>query len=94
MPGPRCLRHDRRDAFLLETFNVPTVYVLCASRRKTSIVRDSGDGVSQIVPIYEGCACASCHPSFGFTGLDLTEPLMEILSERQYSFTSSILIRS
>ena len=48
---------------MFETFNVPCFYVnaqavlaLYESGRMTGVVLDSGEGISDIVPIYEGYA--------------------------------------
>jgi actin-related protein len=49
---------------MFENFNIPAIYVaisaelsLYASGSYTGIVLDSGDGVSQTVPVYEGKLC-------------------------------------
>jgi actin len=49
---------------MFENFNIPAMYLaisaelaLYASGSYTGIVLDSGDGVSQTVPVYEGKLC-------------------------------------
>jgi centractin len=58
--NPRANREDAAQ-ILFESFNVPALFfalqavlALYASGRTTGLVLDSGDGVSHVVPVYEG----------------------------------------
>ncbi|KAG9508705.1 Beta-centractin [Fragariocoptes setiger] len=77
---------ERTAEILFETFNVPALFIsmqavlaLYASGRTTGVVLDSGDGVTQAVPIYEGFALPLSIVRTDVAGRDITRYLKFLL---------------
>ena len=80
---------------MFETFKVPNFYVTCqavlslyCSGRITGIVLDSGDGVTQTVPIYEGYALRNAIMRNEFAGCELTECMKKMFNEVGHNFAT------
>jgi centractin len=94
--NPRSNR-DKMCQVMFEVFNVPCLFVsiqavlsLYASGRTTGVVVDSGDGVTHVVPVFEGFSLPTSVKRMDVAGRDITEQLaFNIRKMSGVSFTSS-----
>lgn len=93
--NPRSNRGKAAEIFF-ETFNVPALYVqveailsLYASGRTTGVVLDSGDGVTNAVPVFEGFAMPHAIQRIDVGGRDVTEYLQLLLRKSGHNLHTS-----
>lgn len=79
---------------MFETFNVPSLFTsyqavlaLYSTGRTTGIVLDSGDGVTNTVPIYEGYALPHAIERNDFAGREITQNLHKLLDDVGMKFS-------
>mmetsp|Transcript_23589 Transcript_23589/g.54915 ORF Transcript_23589/g.54915 Transcript_23589/m.54915 type:complete len:383 (+) Transcript_23589:93-1241(+) len=87
---------ERMLEMLFEKFSVPASYVviqavmsLYSYGRTTGCVVDSGDGVTHVVPVYEGFSLPHAIQRLDLAGRDLSEYMAKILTEGGCSMVSS-----
>lgn len=90
------VNREKMTKIMFETFNVPGLYVgmqsvlsLYASGRTTGIVIESGYGVTNIVPIYDGYTLAQAVTRLDFAGKNLTDYQRKILVNSGLAFAST-----
>lgn len=93
--NPRANREKMLE-IMFEKFQIPKMYVsiqailsLYSTGTTTGIVADSGDGVTHIVPIYEGYGLTHAISRINMAGRNLTEYMIKLLTRRGYQFTTS-----
>uniref|UniRef100_A0A6B2LDE8 Actin n=1 Tax=Arcella intermedia TaxID=1963864 RepID=A0A6B2LDE8_9EUKA len=98
--NPRAHR-EKLVEILFEVFNVPAMSVavqsvlsLCAYGRHTGLVVEIGEGVGQIVPIYQGHALRHAAHRTDIAGRVLTEYMERLLADRGYSLDNPAFARA
>lgn len=93
--NPQANREKAAEIFF-ETFNAPALYIqiqavlsLYSSGRTTGVVLDSGDGVTHVVPIFEGFAIEHGIQRMDVAGRDVTRYLKLLLRKEGHVFSKS-----
>lgn len=89
------VNREKLTQILFDTFNVPGLYVantavlsLYSAGKFTGLVVEIGDGVAHIVPVFDGSVLPHSIQKINLAGRDLTDYLIQILSERGLHLTT------
>ena len=69
--------------------SVQGVLALYSTGSLTGCVLDCGEGLTSAVPVYDGYAISHAMQRMNFGGSDVTDHLVNILTERGYTFTTA-----
>ena len=90
------INREKIAEIMFERFNTPAVFIanpgllsMHASGRTTGIVLESGDGVTQAIPVYKGNVIKDAISIGNICGRDLTEYMFSLLMERDLRFKNS-----
>jgi len=90
------INREKMTEIMFENFNVPSLHIsissvlaLYSSGRTTGIVVDSGAGVTNTVPIYEGYSLPHAIMSMKLAGNDLTDYLLIMLAQLGMNFSKA-----
>uniref|UniRef100_A0A1A9X5A3 Actin, cytoplasmic n=1 Tax=Glossina brevipalpis TaxID=37001 RepID=A0A1A9X5A3_9MUSC len=96
IPNNPMPNRERMTQIMFELFNVPAMYVtvqailsLFSTGNLTGLALDSGEGITNIVPVYEGYALNYAINKLNLAGKDLNEYLMRLINQRGYSLSST-----
>ena len=84
---------------MFQGLNAPWFYVqkqgvlaLYATEKTNGLVLSSGEGISNVIPIYEGFAVPHAIQMINISGSDVTEYLRRLITERGYKVSSVVRI--
>jgi centractin len=94
--NPRTNRSNIAETFF-ESMDAPAIFIaqqailsLYAFGKTTGLVIESGDGVTQCVPVYEGYSIQNAVERIDLGGRDVTEYLRLLLRKSGYNFVTSV----
>ena len=91
------LNREKLIELIFETYKAPSFFIknhgvlsLLSSGGNTGVVVESGDEITNIIPIYEGYQIQNTIKRINLGGRDITDNLIKLLENRGYDFNSNI----